>query len=72
MVEVSSGYALRKENDIMQLLLKCSVDLKAVFKVLTFHLLQLDVQTIQETARDIQSRIERFKAHRQRLDQTSE
>lgn len=60
------------ENDITQLLLKYSVELKAIFKVLTSHLLQSDVQAIQETARDIQARIERFKTQRQRLDQTSE
>ncbi len=59
------------ENDITQLLLKYPVELEAVFRFLAPHLLQSGVQVIQETARDIQARIERFKAQRQRLDQTS-
>ncbi|MGF1518662.1 MAG: hypothetical protein ACFCVB_12770 [Nodosilinea sp.] len=57
------------ENDITQLLLKYSVELEKIFSVLNTHLLRSDVQAIQETARDIQSRIQRFKAQHRQLDQ---
>lgn len=57
------------ENDITQLLLKYSVELEKIFSVLSTHLLRSDVQAIQETARDIQSRIQRFKVQHRQLDQ---
>ncbi|WP_035987547.1 hypothetical protein [Leptolyngbya sp. KIOST-1] len=60
------------ENDITQLLLKFSVELEPIFTILTPYLLESDIQAIQDTAQDIQARIERFKVQRQQLDSMSD
>ncbi len=57
------------ESDITQLLLRYPSQLEPTFKILAPHLLETDLQAIRETASDIQSRIQRFQAQYQRLDQ---
>jgi hypothetical protein len=55
------------ENDILQLLLGYPVQLPPLLKVLEQYLSATDLQEIQSIAADIQERITRFKASRQRL-----
>jgi hypothetical protein len=48
------------ENDITQLLLNYSVDLPELFKVLSQYLIPTDLQELQVTATEIQTRIQRL------------
>jgi len=60
------------ENDITQLLLNYSVELPKLFKILSRHLLHSDIEALQVTALDIQTRIQRFYAQRQNLTNRDE
>lgn len=60
------------ENDITQLLLNYSVELPKLLKILSKHLLASDIESLQLTASDIQSRIQRFYAQRQNLTSSDE
>ena len=55
------------ENDITQLLLNYQVELPQLLKILRKHLLASDIEALQATASDIQTRIQRFAAQRQKL-----
>ncbi|HAG82176.1 MAG TPA: hypothetical protein DCL61_13675 [Cyanobacteria bacterium UBA12227] len=55
------------ENDITQLLLNYSVELPKLLKILSKHLLTSDIEALQATASDIQTRIQRFYAQQQNL-----
>jgi hypothetical protein len=55
------------ENDITQLLLNYSVELPKLLKILSKHLLASDIEALQATASDIETRIQRFYAQRQKL-----
>lgn len=55
------------ENDITQLLLNYSVELPELLKILSKHLLASDIEALQATASDIQTRIQRFYTQRQKL-----
>ena len=55
------------ENDITQLLLNYQVELPQLLKILSKHLLASDIEALQATASDIQTRIQRFAAQRQKL-----
>lgn len=56
------------ENDILLLLLQYSVNLEQIFKVLSNHLLPIDLEQIKEIATDIESRVNRFKSQKQKLE----
>lgn len=56
------------ENDITLLLLNYSVDLSAIFLILSSHLIETDLQEIQRTATDIQARIQRFYTSQNQLE----
>jgi hypothetical protein len=56
------------ENDITQLLLNYSVDLSKLFKILAKYLPESDLYKLQETASDIQARIQRFRRQQQQFD----
>ncbi|NJL39941.1 MAG: nucleotidyltransferase family protein [Leptolyngbyaceae cyanobacterium RM2_2_4] len=58
------------ENDITQLLLNYSVDLSELFKVLANHVISTDLQELQNTATDIQTRIQRLYAQRSKFEAT--
>jgi hypothetical protein len=58
------------ENDITQLLLNYSIDLSAIFKVLANHLIPTDLQELQNTATDIQARIQRLYAQRRKFNES--
>jgi hypothetical protein len=60
------------ENDITQLLLNYSVDISQLLKILGKHLISTDIDEIQITVSDIQTRIQRFYAQRQKLEQMEE
>jgi hypothetical protein len=55
------------ENDITQLLLNYPIELPKLLKILSKHLLSSDIEALQVTASDIQARIQRFYAQRQKL-----
>jgi hypothetical protein len=55
------------ENDITQLLLNYPIELPELLKILNKHLLGSDIEALQVTASDIQTRIQRFYVQRQRL-----
>lgn len=57
------------ESDITQLLLRYPTQLESTFTILAPHLLESDLQAIRETVSDIESRIQRFQAQQQRLEQ---
>ncbi|NJK51723.1 MAG: nucleotidyltransferase family protein [Leptolyngbyaceae cyanobacterium SU_3_3] len=56
------------ENDITQLLLNYSVDLSEIFKVLANHMISTDLQELQNTASDIQVRIQRLYTQRNKFE----
>lgn len=56
------------ENDITQLLLNYSVDLSELFKILANHIISTDLQELQNTAADIQARIQRLYAQRGKFE----
>jgi hypothetical protein len=60
------------ENDITQLLLNYTVDLSEVLRILTNHVIPTDLQELQTTANDIQSRIQRLYAQRNRFAENEE
>ncbi|NEP57868.1 MAG: hypothetical protein F6K31_12730 [Symploca sp. SIO2G7] len=55
------------ENDITQLLLNYPVELPKLLQILGKYLLASDIEALQATASDIQTRIQRFAAQRQNL-----
>jgi len=57
------------ENDILLLLLQYSVNLKPIFQILSNHLLSSDLETVQEIAVEIEAKVKRFAAQRQRLEE---
>jgi hypothetical protein len=56
------------ENDILQLLLGYPAELSSLLQVLGRYLSATDLQEVQNVAADIQERIARFKASKQRLE----
>ncbi|MDJ1167997.1 hypothetical protein PMG71_00990 [Roseofilum sp. BLCC_M154] len=56
------------ENDILLLLLNYSIDLKAVFQLLSEHLLPTDLEEIRSISSEIESRIQRFSKQKEKLD----
>ena len=60
------------ENDITQLLLNYSIDLARLLTILSKHLLPSDIEELQNTASDIQNRIQRFQIQREKLENTGE
>jgi hypothetical protein len=55
------------ENDITQLLLNYSVDLSELFKILAKHIIPTDLEELQNTATDIQARIQRLYEQRNKF-----
>jgi hypothetical protein len=60
------------ENDITQLLLNYSVNLSEILKILSNHVISTDLQELQTTANDIQHRIQRLYAQRNRFAENEE
>ncbi|WAL59844.1 hypothetical protein [Thermocoleostomius sinensis] len=58
------------ENDITQLLLNYSIELSEIFRVLADHLIPTDLQELQNTATDIQARIQRLYAQRRKFGES--
>jgi hypothetical protein len=56
------------ENDITQLLLNYTVDLSEILKILANYVISTDLEELQTTANDIQSRIQRLYAQRNRFE----
>jgi hypothetical protein len=55
------------ENDITQLLLNYAVDLSEILNVLSRHIIPTDLQELQNTATDIETRIQRLYEQRNRF-----
>lgn len=60
--------AIIYENDILLLLLNYQVDLTALLKLLSKHLLTTDLEEIKEILKDIEAKIKRFSRQQKRLD----
>jgi hypothetical protein len=60
------------ENDITQLLLKYTVEIKPLLKILKSHVIDTDLIAIQETIADIQERIKRLKQRQNRLQESQD
>lgn len=58
------------ENDVLLLLLNYSVNLKPILTILKKHLLNSDIEQIQEILLDIEARIKRFARQQKNLDNT--
>jgi hypothetical protein len=58
------------ENDITQLLLNYSIELSEIFRVLADYLIPTDLQELQNTATDIQARIQRLYAQRRKFGES--
>lgn len=56
------------ENDITQLLLNYTVNLSEILKILANHVIPTDLQELEATAANVQSRIQRLYAQRNRFE----